>query len=92
MEAPVLMVAQTVPTSARYIDKLTTVGTCSASRENESARTFDCSPCFRVSVMEPNNVEVPKQLQEKNSSEGRLTVNACARSLLETGRSFNLFA
>lgn len=40
MEAPALMEAQTVPTSARYIDKLTTVGTCSTSRENEATRTF----------------------------------------------------
>lgn len=40
MEAPALMEAQTVPTSARYIDKLTTVGTCSASRENEATRTY----------------------------------------------------
>lgn len=40
MEAPALMEAQTVPTSARYIDKLTTVGTCFASRENEATRTY----------------------------------------------------
>lgn len=33
------MEAQTVPTSARYIDKSTTVGTCSASMENEATRT-----------------------------------------------------
>lgn len=33
------MAAQTVPTSARYIDKLTTVGTCSASSKNEATRT-----------------------------------------------------
>lgn len=39
METPALMEAQTVPTSARYIDKLTTVGTCSASMENEATRT-----------------------------------------------------
>lgn len=43
MEAPALMEAQTVPTSARYIDKLTTVGTCSTSRENEATRTLACS-------------------------------------------------
>lgn len=43
MEAPALMEAQTVPTSARYIDKLTTVGTCSTSRENEATRTLGCS-------------------------------------------------
>lgn len=60
------MVAQTVPTSARYIDKLTTVGTCSASRENEATRTSDCSPCFHVSASDPHNVEVPKQLQHRN--------------------------
>lgn len=70
------MVAQTVPTSARYIDKLTTVGTCSASRENEATRTSDCSPCFHVSVMEPHNVEVPEQLQKRNEcSKGYLTIN-----------------
>lgn len=57
------MVAQTVPTSARYIDKLTTVGTCSASRENEATRTSYCSPCFRVRAMEPLSAEVPEQLQ-----------------------------
>ena len=33
------MAAHTVPTSAGYIDKLTTVGTCSASSKNEAART-----------------------------------------------------
>ncbi len=43
MEAPALMEAQTVPTSARYIDKLTTVGTCSTSMENEATRTLACS-------------------------------------------------
>lgn len=70
------MVAQTVPTSARYIDKLTTVGTCSASRENEATRTSDCSPCFRVSVMEPCDVDVPKQLQQRNECpEEYLTIN-----------------
>lgn len=57
------MVAQTVPTSARYVDKLTTVGTRSAGRENEATRTSDGSPCLPVSVVEPHNVEVPKQLQ-----------------------------
>lgn len=70
------MVAQTVPTSARYIDKLTTVGTCSAGRENGATRTSDCSPCLHVSVMEPHNVEVPKQLQQRNESlRGYLTIN-----------------
>lgn len=33
------MAAHTVPTSARYIDKLTTVGACSASSKNEAMRT-----------------------------------------------------
>lgn len=70
------MVAQTVPTSARYIDKLTTVGTCSASRGNEATRALDCSPCFHDNVMVPHNVEVPKQLQWKNErSVGYLTIN-----------------
>ena len=82
MEAPVLMVAQTVPTSAQYIDKLTTVGTCSASRENEATRTSDCSPCFHVSATEPHNVDVPEQLQETGEgSEGYLTINVSSSSL-----------
>lgn len=75
------MVAQTVPTSARYIDKLTKVGTCSASRENEATRTSDCSLCFHVSIMKPD-VEVPKQLQKRNEcSEGYLTINVRSLSL-----------
>lgn len=54
------MVAQTVPTSAWYIDKLTTVGTCSTSRGNEATRASGCSPDFH-DVTEAHNVEVPKQ-------------------------------
>lgn len=46
MEAPVLMVAQTVPTSARYIDKLWTVGARSAGRETRLQDT-DFSPRVR---------------------------------------------
>lgn len=71
------MVAQTVPTSARYIDKLTTVGTCSAGGENGATRTSDCSPCLCVSVTEAHNVQVSKQLQRRNErSQGCLTINA----------------
>lgn len=57
MEAPALMEAQTVPTSARYIDKLTTVGTCSTSRENEATRTLACSLpwSFSLSSSVPEN-------------------------------------
>lgn len=72
------MVAQTVPTSARYIDKLTTVGTCSASRENEATRTSDCSPRLRVSVSEGSTMRrSPNSCKRRDErSEGRLTINA----------------
>lgn len=40
MEAPALMAAQTVPTSARYIDKLTTVGIRSAGRRTRKIQLF----------------------------------------------------
>lgn len=54
------MVAQTVPTSARYVDKLTTVGTCSASRENEATRTSARILCFHLKVTKPPNPKLPK--------------------------------
>lgn len=55
------MVAQTVPTSARYIDKLTTVGTCSASRENEDIRLFSMSTL--------RNTDILMQLKERTKQE-----------------------
>lgn len=54
--ATVLMVAQTVPTSAQYIDKLTTVGTGSASGEKEATGTSDCSPCLHESIMNKRQI------------------------------------
>lgn len=65
------MVAQTVPTSARYIDKLTTVGTCSASRENEATRTSDCSPRLRVSVSEAQQCGGPQTAARGGTSARR---------------------
>lgn len=59
MEAPVLMAAQTVPTSARYIDKLTTVGTCSASGGNEATGPADCSPSFHDGAGGPETRRSP---------------------------------
>lgn len=55
------MVAQTVPTSAWYIDKLTTVGTCSTSWGNEATRASGGSPGFHDNVTEAHSVEVPKE-------------------------------
>lgn len=53
------MAAHTVPTSAGYIDKLTTVGTCSASSKNEATRTNTGGEtvCFNIpgkGVQPPN--------------------------------------
>ena len=44
------MAAHTVPTSAGYIDKLTTVGTCSASSENEATRTDTGGETVRFNI------------------------------------------
>lgn len=65
------MVAQTVPTSARYIDKLTTVGTCSASRENEATRTSDCSPRLCVSVLEAQQCGGPPKTAARGGTSAR---------------------
>lgn len=60
------MAAQTVPTSARYIDKLTTVGTCSASSKNEATRTNTGGQtvCFNIlgKGIQTSNL-TPQQLQ-----------------------------
>lgn len=78
MDTPVLMVAETVPTSARNIDKLATVGMCSGSRDNEATRTSD------ERVIEPHIMEVPKQLQQrKDIFVGRQTINVWYLSLPE---------
>lgn len=60
------MAAHTVPTSAGYIDKLTTVGTCSASSKNEATRTDTGGEtvCFNIPPkgVQPPNL-TPQQLR-----------------------------
>lgn len=64
------MAAQTVPTSARYIDKLTTVGTCSASGGNEATGPADGSLRFHDGAAGARDEEVPKQLRRGNEGSG----------------------
>ena len=70
------MVAQTVPTSARYSDKSTTVGTCSASRENGATGAPDCSARFHDSVDGTSQRGNPQTAAVRRERfEGFLTIN-----------------